>query len=65
MEGFGGVVTFSLKVNEKQTSRFIDSLEIPYIATNFCGPQSLIEQHAVLTFTTIEKRLLDMALKVI
>lgn len=50
MEGFGGVVTFSLKVNEKQTSRFIDSLEIPYIATNFCGPQSLIEQHAVLTF---------------
>lgn len=50
MKGFGGVVTFSLKVNEKQTGRFIDSLKIPYIATNFCGPQSLIEQHAILTF---------------
>lgn len=50
MKGFGGVVTFSLKANEKETSKFIDSLKIPYIATNFCGPQSLIEQHAVLTF---------------
>lgn len=50
MTGFGGVVTFSLNVDEKQTSRFIDCLKIPYIATNFCGPQSLIEQHAVLTF---------------
>lgn len=50
MKGFGGVVTFSLKANEKQTGRFIDSLKIPYIATNFCGPQSLIEQHALLTF---------------
>lgn len=50
MKGFGGVVTFSLKANEKETSKFIDGLEIPYIATNFCGPQSLIEQHAILTF---------------
>ena len=50
MTGFGGVVTFSLKASEKQTSKFIDSLKIPYIATNFCGPQSLIEQHVILTF---------------
>lgn len=55
MTGFGGVVTFSLKANEKQTSKFIDSLKIPYISTNFCGPQSLIEQHAVLTFYTDRK----------
>lgn len=50
MHGFGGVVTFSLKASEIQTSKFVDALEIPYIATNFGGPQSLIEQHAVLTF---------------
>lgn len=50
MRGFGGVVTFSLKASETQTSEFIDALKIPYIATNFGGPQSLIEQHAVLTF---------------
>lgn len=50
MNGFGGVITFSLKASEKITSKFIDSLKIPYIATNFGGPQSLIEQHAILTF---------------
>lgn len=33
-----------------ETSKFVDALKIPYIATNFGGPQSLIEQHAVLTF---------------
>ncbi|VVC02282.1 Cys/Met metabolism PLP-dependent enzyme [uncultured archaeon] len=50
MDGFGGVITFTLKASEKETSYFIDALKIPYIASNFGGPQSLIEQHAVLTF---------------
>lgn len=50
LSGFGGVITFTLKANEEETSRFIDSLRLPYIATNFGGPQSLIEQHAILTF---------------
>lgn len=50
MDGFGGVITFSLKASEKNTSKFIDALKIPYIASNFGGPQSLIEQHALLTF---------------
>jgi len=50
MSGFGGVITFTLKSGEEETGRFVDSLRIPYIATNFGGPQSLIEQHAVLTF---------------
>ncbi len=50
LSGFGGVITFTLKASEEKTSRFIDSLRIPYIATNFGGPQSLIEQHAILTF---------------
>jgi cystathionine gamma-synthase len=50
MKGFGGVITFSLKASEDSSSKFIDSLKLPYIATNFGGPQSLIEQHAILTF---------------
>jgi len=50
MSGFGGVITFLLKAAEEETSRFVDALRIPYIATNFGGPQSLIEQHALLTF---------------
>ena len=48
--GFGGVITFSLKASENKTSKFTDSLQLPYIATNFGGPQSLIEQHAIATF---------------
>jgi cystathionine gamma-synthase len=60
MKGFGGVITFSIRATEKGTSKFIDKLKIPYIATNLGGPQSLIEQHAVLTFykdrKTAEKR---------
>jgi cystathionine gamma-synthase len=50
MNGLGGVITFSLKASEKNTGNFIDSLQLPYIATNFGGPQSLIEQHVILTF---------------
>ena len=50
LSGFGGVITFTLKATEEETSKFVDTLRIPYIATNFGGPQSLIEQHAVLTF---------------
>lgn len=50
LSGFGGVITFKLRANEEETSRFVDLLRIPYIASNFGGPQSLIEQHAVLTF---------------
>ena len=60
LNGFGGVITFTLRVNETKTSRFVDSLRLPYISTNFGGPQSLIEQHAVLTFykdrTNAERR---------
>lgn len=50
MSGFGGVITFSLKATEKKTSRFVDALSIPYNASNFGSSQSLMEQHAVLTF---------------
>lgn len=50
LSGFGGVITFTLKATEDETSQFVDSLKLPYIATNFGGPQSLIEQHAILTF---------------
>lgn len=48
--GHSGLITFSLKANKYQTGKFVDYLKIPYIATNFGGPQSLIEQHALQTF---------------
>lgn len=51
LSGYGGVITFALKANKVAVRRFIDALELPYIATNFCGPQSLIEPHRLLTFS--------------
>ncbi len=42
-EGYGGVVTFELKLSKEQTSRWIDSLSIPYIASNFGSAESFIE----------------------
>lgn len=51
LTGYGGVITFALNANEKGVRRFIDALQLPYIATNFCGPQSLIEPHRLLTFS--------------
>lgn len=49
MSGFGGVITFELKSNEEETSRFVDALTIPYLAHNFGGCTSTIEQHVLFT----------------
>lgn len=50
MSGFGAVITFSVKSSEKKVSKFVDSLKLIYNASNFGGVESLIEQHAFLTF---------------
>ena len=49
MSGYGGVITFELKANGEETSRFVDTLTIPYLAHNFGGCTSTIEQHALFT----------------
>ena len=41
--GYGGVVTFELNLSGGQISRLIDSLEIPYIASNFGSAETYIE----------------------
>lgn len=50
MKGFGGVVSFTLKADTETTSKFIDALQIPYIATSLGGIESLIEQPALVLF---------------
>jgi cystathionine gamma-synthase len=55
MEGFGGVVSFEIapRADEKPldtTSRFIDAMQIPYIAPSLGGVESLIEQPALMSF---------------
>jgi cystathionine gamma-synthase len=57
--GFGGVVSFEVAGDLKTTSRFIDSLQIPYIAPSLGGVESLIEQPALMSYyeKTTEERL--------
>ncbi len=59
MTGFGGVVSFEVRGGLEDTSRFIDALDIPYIAPSLGGVDSLIEQPALMSFfeKTPEERL--------
>lgn len=50
MSGFGGVVSFELDADFETTGRFIDALQIPYIAPSLGGVESLIEQPAIMSF---------------
>jgi cystathionine gamma-synthase len=59
MTGFGGVVSFEVRGALAETSRFIDRMEIPYIAPSLGGVDSLIEQPALMSYfeKTTEERL--------
>jgi len=59
MEGFGGVVSFEVAGDLRDTGRFIDATKIPYIAPSLGGVESLIEQPALMSYydKTTEERL--------
>lgn len=59
MSGFGGVVSFEVVGDLESTGRFVDTLEIPYIAPSLGGIESLIEQPAIMSYfeQTSEERL--------
>ncbi|CAL4933276.1 unnamed protein product [Urochloa decumbens] len=50
MAGYGGVISFETKSDLCGTMRFIDALEIPFIATSLGGCESLVQQPAVMSF---------------
>lgn len=50
MEGYGGVVSFELDGDLEATSRFIDALQIPLIASSLGGVETLIEQPALMSY---------------
>lgn len=50
MNGFGGVVSFLIRGDMLATRRFIDALNIPFIAPSLGGVESLIEQPAVISY---------------
>ena len=58
MTGFGGVVSFLVRGDLDQTSRFIDACRIAQIAPSLGGVETLIEQPALMSFyeLTTEQR---------
>jgi cystathionine gamma-synthase len=50
MSGFGGVVSLELRTDLSGTSRFIDAVTIPLIASSLGGVESLIEQPALMSY---------------
>lgn len=50
MSGYGGVVSFEVASDLHGTMKFIDALEIPFIATSLGGCESLVQQPAVMSF---------------
>jgi cystathionine gamma-synthase len=51
MNGFGGLMTFTVKdADGKATSRVVDAAKIPRIAASLGGVESLIEQPLVMSY---------------
>ncbi len=56
--GYGGVVTFELNLSKQETSKLIDNLQVPYIASNFGGAETYVEHLSPFTYYNLsqEKR---------
>ncbi len=50
MTGFGGVVSFEVGATLETASKFVDGLQIPYIAPSLGGCESLVEQPTVVSY---------------
>lgn len=50
MRGFGSMITFMLKGSDKETRKFIDSLELFLITPSLGGTESLVTQMATMSF---------------
>ena len=50
LSGHGGVVTFEIKGTKEEISEFVDSVEIPFMGTNFGSSYSMIEQLSIFTY---------------
>jgi cystathionine gamma-synthase len=57
--GHGGVVTFELGLSEMETAAVVDRLKVPFMASNFGAPHTLVEQSTFFTYFEYD----DAALK--
>lgn len=56
LRGFGSVIYFRVTGGLHATKRFIESLRLPLIGTNFGGVHTFIEPTSVLTFGKLSKK---------
>ncbi len=50
LAGHGGVITFELGLSEGATADVVDRLKVPYMASNFGAPYTLVEQSTFFTY---------------
>jgi len=50
LAGHGGVVTFELGLSEAATAEVVDRLKVPFMASNFGAPHTLVEQSTFFTY---------------
>jgi cystathionine gamma-synthase len=50
MQGYGGVISFEVDGDMWRTAKFVDSVELPYIAPSLGGCESLIEQPTIVSY---------------
>jgi len=50
LRGHGGVVTFELGLDERRTAEIVDRLSVPFMASNFGAPHTLVEQSTFFTY---------------
>lgn len=55
-KGFGGVVSFTVKGDDKAAARVIDALQIPLLAVSLGGTESLVSQPAVISYYELSRQ---------
>ncbi|MFF8593337.1 PLP-dependent transferase [Streptomyces sp. NPDC015220] len=50
LNGYGGVITFELDLSEERTAEAVDRLKVPFMASNFGAPHTLVEQSTFFTY---------------
>ncbi len=55
LKGHGGVVTFEIDAGAEDVTKFVERLNVPFIATHFGSPFTTIEQYGVFTLFHMSK----------
>jgi cystathionine gamma-synthase len=50
MRGHGALISFTIKGGIEQASKVVDAVRLPYLAPSLGGPESLIEQPALMSY---------------